>query len=192
MSVSMESIQASCEKVCRELAEREKSWLDAFYAPSRSPGSIKQTETVELVQHVIDLPLQAQNRVLELFREQGVTRVHTAWRELSEQMPKLDYEYVNWSRPRPAESSARRRADGRTMEPRQRLSGLLYGRKTYPDTQRPGAADETGKPGEIIRRRIEAAKNNNKDRVDDWCAELADLMAGLIAKELRRGGRIET
>lgn len=189
MAESKESIQAGCKKVCRDLAEREKAWLDDFY--KSEPMKIKERETVELVQHAIDLPLQAQERVQEFFEKEGVAYVHTAWRELSEQLSRLDYEYVDWSAPAANHKDSRakhRSGQKRKKDSPQLIVGVV--KSTIEDMkelwgrQSQEKEDKKTPKNEELRQRIEDMKQRNKDRVDIWCAELANRMYSVLKKHL--------
>lgn len=187
MAESKASIETGCKKVCRELASREQAWLDSFY--DQKHRSIKEKETVELVQHAIDLPLQAQECVQEFFTKQGITYVSTAWRELSAQLPKLDYEYIDWSwrTTDQMDSGARNRPDrGRKRVIRKFPSFTVQaGGKELINTQKWGMEDDGNQREEEMSRRIRDVKRRNKGRVDSWCTELEKRMVSVMEKHLQ-------
>lgn len=181
MAESKASIKAGCKKVCQELAEREKAWLDKFYG--QTLREIKEKETVELVQHAIGLPLQAQERVQKFFTEQGVAYVNTAWRELSAQLPQLDYEYIDWSLPSEnLTGSGVRRGCGKEAK-RKRFDITVRTRNTkLIDTQERRMKANEKLRDEELRRRAEEMRGRNKNRVDRWCEELENRMVSVLEK----------
>lgn len=183
MAESKASIEAGCKEVCQELVSREQAWLESFY--DQKHMSIKEKETVELVQHAIDLPLQAQERVQKFFTKKGIAYVSTAWRELSAQLPKLDYEYIDWSPPlvNRTDSGARLRYDKETKTAHISLP-FRPGKKTRTDAQRERTEDAKRQGYEEMSRRISDVKGRNKDRVSSWCKELEKRMVSVMEKHL--------
>ena len=185
MSESEASIQDSCRRVCQELAEQEKAWLDRFYSGDSEQDfeRIKETETVSLPQHSIALPLLAQEHVLRLFNELGIDYVYTKWRKISEKLPKVNYEYMNWSIPveeEPDIVSLYEFDRGVKYEIGKQIHLKMHGKNSLMGVRRSAVAHKESRQNEVFRQRTRTVKQRNKQLVDDWCSELEKLMADAL------------